>query len=346
MRIRLASILVFAVGAVLLAGCGGKPNVGKPVVAFISNNPYEFWKIAEQGVRKAEKEFDVVCEFRMPSPGTAEKQREIIDDLLVKGVQGLAVSPNEAEHRVAYFKEINQRVPLIMQDSDLPDVSARRCYIGTDNVAAGREVGKLVLEVCPDGGEFVVFVGKLDVPNAVERRRGVCIELAGGEEQCKDELLQLERGTYPIKFGKFTLLDTRTDDGKHDVCHDHARDVLVKHPDVKCLVGLWAYNPPAMLNAVKGTPGAADRVKIVGFDENEETLEGIKKGEIYGTVVQNPFEFGYRAVKILAAFVRSDHDILVVERADDQGRIYVPHRRITKENVDKFHAELKKLKGE
>src|SRR5437016_1579239 len=51
--------------------------------------------------------------------------------------------------------------------------SVRRCYIGTHNYRAGMAVGKLVTEACPQGGKIVIFVGKLDVQNAIERRQGV-----------------------------------------------------------------------------------------------------------------------------------------------------------------------------
>ena len=66
-----------------------------------------------------------------------------------------------------------------------------------------------------------------------------------------------------------------------------------------CLIGLWAYNPPAILTAVKDKDKLG-KVKIVGFDENDVTLRGVADGHIHGTVVQNPFEFGYESVKLMA----------------------------------------------
>ena len=70
------------------------------------------------------------------------------------------------------------------------------------------------------------------------------------------------------------------------------------------MVGLWAYNPPAILAAVNDDvkEGKLGQIKIVGFDENAETLQGIDDGNIYGTVVQNP-QFGYQSVKMMAALV-------------------------------------------
>jgi ribose transport system substrate-binding protein len=354
--LRIVASLAVAAVIALLPACSRGPN--KLTVAFISNNDYEFWRIAQRGTEKAAEDFDVAVEFKMPpGGGTPEAQRRFIEDLLAKGVKGIAISPNDARNQAEFLKEVNEKVPLITQDSDVPNPTARRCYIGTDNVAAGGAAGQLVKKAIPDGGKFVIYVGKLDVQNAVERRRGVVMELAGGEEQCRKELEQMERGEYPVRFGKYTLLDTMTDDGKQDVCRQKVDDTLVKYPDVKCVVGLWAYNPPAMLEGVRAAQKLG-KVQIVAFDENEETLQGIKDGHIVGTVVQNPYEFGYQAVKILAALARGDDSIFQKlrdeKKIDAQGRIFVPHRIVNKEGgpaplyvqVDQFHEQLKKLKGQ
>ena len=75
--------------------------------------------------------------------------------------------------------------------------------------------------------------------------------------------------------------------------------MLVGHPDVAALVGLWSYNGPAILNAVRDA-GKIGQVKIVAFDEEDETLTGVKSGAIVGTVVQQPYEFGYQAMTLMA----------------------------------------------
>jgi ribose transport system substrate-binding protein len=333
-------IVGLAAAAMLLAflpACNRNP--GKIKVAFITNNPYDFWKIAERGTDKAKAELDVEVEFRMPSGGgSAEEQHRIIEDLLTKGVKGIAISPNDAMNQTEYFKKVSAQVPLITQDSDLPDTSARRCYIGTDNYKAGRAVGELIKRAVPEGGKIVIYVGKLDVQNAIERRQGVLDELAGKE---KDKGDPAENGR---SYGNYILLDTMTDDGNSDKCQEKVADTLNKYKDVRCLIGLWEYNPPAILRAVVAQ-GRQGQVAIVGFDENDETLQGIKQGYITATVVQNPFEFGYLAVKILAGLARGDHTVLDKETMDKDHRIYVPHRVIDKENVEAFHAELNKLKG-
>jgi ribose transport system substrate-binding protein len=93
-----------------------------------------------------------------------------------------------------------------------------------------------------------------------------------------------------------------------------------------------------MLAAVQGA-GLAGKVKMVGFDENEETLQGVKDGHIYGTIVQQPFEFGFNAVRIMAGLARGDRSVL-----PEGGILFIPHREITRDNVEVFWDELKRLK--
>ncbi|HVC95948.1 MAG TPA: substrate-binding domain-containing protein, partial [Pirellulales bacterium] len=102
-------------------------------VAFVSNNPFEFWAIARRGTERAAKEFNADVEFHMPPNGTPSEQRQIIEDLLVKGVKGIAISPNDAANQASFLNEVAGQVPLITQDSDLPEGSKRLCYIGTNN---------------------------------------------------------------------------------------------------------------------------------------------------------------------------------------------------------------------
>src|SRR5262245_23007362 len=143
------------------------PNAGpqKTRVGFVSNNMALFWTIAEAGTKKAADELNVEVLFRRPPNGTAAEQKDIIEDLLTRKVQAIAISVNDPENQRDFLNRIADRVALLTQDNDAPD-SKRLCYIGTDNYEAGKEVGKLVKKAMPDGGTIAIFVGKPDPLNA------------------------------------------------------------------------------------------------------------------------------------------------------------------------------------
>lgn len=348
MRKFLLSFTAFCPLLALSLGCGGgtpsKGTDGKVQLAFVSNNAHNFWVYAQKGCEKAGKDLGVDVEFRMPSPGTAETQQRIVKELITRGIKGIAVSPNDAANSVDFFKDrVNSVVPFVCQDNDLPDPAARRCYIGTHNYRAGRAAGELVLKALPEGGKVAIFVGRLDATNAVERRQGVLDVLAGRDQT---EMGKVDDPTASdLKLGKYLLVETKTDEGDQAKCQLHAQALLGREPDVACLVGLWEYNPPALMRAAKGT-----KVKIVGFDENFETLEGIQDGRVVGTVVQNPFQFGVVSMEVLKGLIDGKKIPDVIKHhadlsVDAESRIYVPHRVITRDNVDAFYAECKRILG-
>src|SRR4029450_8286567 len=107
-------------------------------LAFITNNAADFWTIARKGTEKADAELaDVTVEFRL-GDGTAAAQKRIVDDLLAKGIDGLAISPVDPANQTAMLDATAKQALVFTHDSDAPN-SQRACYVGTDNVAAGRE---------------------------------------------------------------------------------------------------------------------------------------------------------------------------------------------------------------
>ena len=310
-----------------MPGCGKKetePSAGggsapgkKFKLAFVTNNPSDFWTIARAGCNDAERELgNVTVDFRIPSGGSAGEQQQILDDLLAKGVDGIAVSPVDPANQTELLNKVASQTLLICHDSDAPN-SKRVCYIGTDNTAAGVEAAKLIKEALPNGGKIMVFVGTLDAQNAKERFAGIKQELEGS---------------------KIEIIDVRTDETDRVRAQKNVEDTLVKYQDVACLVGLWSYNGPAILNGVK-TGGKAGQVKIVCFDEEAETLAGVAAGLIHGTVVQQPYEFGKQAITKMTKYLQGDKAALA------GGKQIVPTLNIKKDNVAEFQARLKKLVG-
>ncbi|MFQ3591779.1 MAG: sugar-binding protein [Gemmataceae bacterium] len=333
---------------VVLPGCGESPKDRKPSVAFVTNNPEAFWNIAEVGAKKAAEEFDVKLSFVKPAQGDASVQKERIDQLLEQGVQAMAISVIDPKNQTRYLQSVAKRTQLLTQDNDAPECN-RLCYIGTDNYAAGRAAGALVKQAMPQGGTVVIFVGQLEPLNARQRRQGVLDELAEAKE------VSSEPGTV---LGKYKLYKTFTDQPEGATkAKENAVQALIelaKEPNV-CMVGLWAYNPPAILSAVKDQ-GKLGQIKIVGFDEDPVTLEGIKAGQIHGTIVQQPYQFGYLSVKLMSEIVRGNKTNLPTS-----GQLPVPHLAITKEGkevitsdkattqgkpVEVFQKELNKLLGQ
>lgn len=323
-----------AIVAAGLGGCGGKGDAGgQPHVAYVTNGVDPFWTIAEKGALDAGREFDARVEVRMPTAEGVPDQKRKVEELLVRGIDGIAISPIDAKNQSDFLREqVARRTLLITHDSDAPE-SGRLCYIGMDNYEAGRMCGQLVKEALPQGGQVMIFVGRLGQMNAQLRRQGVIDELL-------DRVPDPTRYDPPggeIKGDKYVILDTRTDDFDYNRAKAQAQDAIAKYPQLGCMVGLFAYNPPKCLEAVRDA-NLVGKIQIVAFDENEATLQGILDGAVHGTVVQNPYRYGYESVRVLAALKRGDQSVL-----PEGGVMNIPARKITKANAEEFWTELKRL---
>ena len=320
--------LLGALLSVLAVGCksgdGGQAADGKsegaeskPKFAFVTNNSSDFWNIAEKGLLKAEKDLDVDVEMFRPLKGEVSDQQRFLEDIQVMGFDGVAISPINPDAMTGVLNKAAEKMPVITHDSDAPK-SKRVTYVGTDNVSAGKAAGEAALEALEKAGKksgkVALFVGRIDMQNSIERKKGV------------EEVLGQVEGLEMLPV----FLDN-TDRAK---AKKNVEDALVRYPDLVLAIGLWSYNGPIIAGTVRES-ARADKPVIIAFDEEEEVLRAVKEGLVYATVVQKPFEFGYQSVRLLKEANAGEK----VPEVYDTGI-----QTITKENVDPFWAELKELK--
>jgi ribose transport system substrate-binding protein len=305
----------------------------RPQIGFVTNGIASFWVIAEAGARAAAKEFDVDVEVKMPpSDGRIANQKRMIEELLTMSVSGIAVSPIKPEDQNDILNAIGEQCHFITHDADAPD-SNRLAYVGMNNYDAGRVCGQLVKEALPDGGEIIIFVGSLDQLNARLRRQGLIDELL---DRSHDPKRYDQPDVGVLKGTKYTVVDTRTDDFDFAKGKSQAEEAIAKYPDLDGMVGLFAYNPPLMLEALKGADKIG-KIKVIAFDEDDATLQAILDGHCVGTVVQDPYRYGYESVRILAGLARDDKSVLPVD-----GFLEIKQRIIRKDNAQSFWDDLKK----
>ena len=331
------SVALLCVAAALLPGCGTGDGDAEIRVAYVTNGIDPFWTIAQAGTIAASKEFGVDCEVLMPPKGLVDQKR-MVETLLSNGIDGIAISPIDAANQVQFLNDAAKVTHLITQDSDAP-ASDRLCFVGMDNYRAGREAGKLVKEAMPDGGNVMIFVGRLEQLNAQERRQGVIDELLDRPVQVLGSVTFDSPGAV-LEGDAYSILGTRTDNLDYARAKSNAEDAIAAYANLDCMVGLFAYNIPACLSAVKEAD-KTDSINLVSFDEADGTLQGIIDGSVHGTVSQQPFVYGFESVRILAGLARGDNSVL-----PEDGFLEIDARTVRKDNVEAFWTELRRLKGE
>ncbi|RUW31023.1 MULTISPECIES: sugar-binding protein [unclassified Mesorhizobium] len=315
--IRNASVAAAALALGLSASATARAD-DKPTLAFVVNGASDFWKAAEAGVKKAQGELpDYTLELKYPEQSSVAIQQRLMDDLVTAGVKGIMVSAVDPKTSTDGLNKIASETALFTTDSDAPQTK-RVAYIGSSNVDAGKQAAEIAKKAMPDGGKCLGFVGLLGADNAKERIQGMKDGLAGS---------------------KIELVDVRGDDIDQARAKKNVEDALVASPDITCMVGFYSYNTPRIYEALRDA-GKLGQITVVGFDDDPITLGGVKEGTVAATVVQQPFEWAYQGMKLMASYLKGDKSGI-----PQNGLIIVPTKIIGKDDVDAYAANLKAMAG-
>jgi ribose transport system substrate-binding protein len=327
MRVVMRFAFVLAVVATTTLGCkktepaapatGAAPAAGTYRFAFVTNNSSDFWNIAEKGVRKAEKDLGIKAQVFRPLKTEVSEQQRFIEDILVQGFDGMAICAINPDAMTPLLDRVAGKMPVVVHDSDAPK-SQRKAFVGTNNVEAGRLAGQAAIAALKQAGitkgKVGMFVGRIDMQNSIDRKQGI------------DETLGKQPG--------IEILPIFLDGADRTKAKKNVEDALARYPDLVMVIGLWSYNGPAMVDAVRNST-RAKKPMVVAFDEEEETLKAVEDGTIFATIVQKPFEFGYQSMKAL----KDVKDGKTIPTTIDTGI-----STIKKDNLATFWAELREMK--
>ena len=310
------TIVLAGIAAAML--CSTAHAADKKSLYFVVNGASDFWKAAEAGVKKAQAELpNYTMQLKYPEQSSAAIQNRLMDDLIAGGAAGIMVSAVDPKTQTEEIDKIAGQAVVFTTDSDAPKTK-RIAYIGSSNVDAGKQAGELMKKALPQGGKCMGFVGLPGADNARERVEGIKAGIAGT---------------------KITLVDVRADDIDQARAKRNVEDTLTANPDVNCMVGIYSYNTPQIYQALKEA-GKLGQITVIGFDEDQVTLGGVKEGTIVGTVVQQPYEWGYQGMKDMAKYLEGDKSFIPADHL-----MIIPTKVIDKSNVDAFAAELKERQG-
>jgi ribose transport system substrate-binding protein len=107
----------------------------------------------------------------------------------------------------------------------------------------------------------------------------------------------------------YTERDRMADEMDLQRARDNVRNATQNHKDLVALVGIWAYNAPAIAD-VLAESGTRDRYVVATFDAQDLAIGHMEKGRIDAMVVQNPFEMGVQTVRLLKALVEGDAGVV------------------------------------
>ena len=294
---------VLALGAITVAASGAQAKYVFALVPKNMNNP--FFDQARDGCKKAEAESNGAFECMYIGPGEhggGDEQVTIVQDLVAKKVDGIAVSPsNAAAMAVAAQAAKDAGIPMLTWDSDfLPEnKDLRVAYIGTHNYEIGTNLAKIVQSVKPNGGTICIQSGGAAAANHNERMKGIRDQLAGKEsaESPGDRLTGQNGWTEAEGCPLYT-----DDDFPRSV--QQFQDFMAANPNLDAFVptgGFPQFIPDANRAAVEPYKDkiAKHELALVVADTLPVQIDQMKEGLSLGQVGQRPFEMGYKTMMAL-----------------------------------------------
>ncbi|MDY0873612.1 sugar ABC transporter substrate-binding protein [Dongia rigui] len=304
MRLRLL------LGALALAIASAGPALADDPVklGFITKFPVPFFATMEDAAKayaKAHPGVEIIY-----GQGTAatdiEGQIALIESMVTKGVQGIALTPVDPTVAPALDKAVAAGVKIVLMDNNIPDWNNRTALATTNNYNAGKIAGEYLKTVLKDGDTLGILEGVPGVPSLDDRvngmldgLKGVDVKIVGrGATNCTEELgLSV------------------------------AEDLLTKNPDIKSIFA--ACGPPAAgaAQAIKKAGIANDKIVLAGFDFCCGEAEALQAGIEDATVAQFPAKMAELGVDALVRSIRGEK----VESLIDSGAALV-----TKDNMSNF----------
>ncbi len=268
------------------------------------NNP--FFDFARDGCMQAAEDLDgVECLYIGPSEHTEADQIQVVEDLVTRRVDGVAVSASNAVAMARVLvRARDSGIPVITWDSDLlaEDAGLRSTYIGTENRAMGVEQAKLLQELKPEGGSICIQSGGAAAMNHNERMQGLRDTLAGVVSAPPGERLEGQNGWTEVAA---CPLYTNDD---FPLAVQQMADVLASEPDLDVFSitgGFPQFVDQAYRQAVEPYRERIESLDlvIIGADVLPMQLDLLVEGLSHGQVGQRPYAMGYRSIEVLLELV-------------------------------------------
>jgi ribose transport system substrate-binding protein len=307
--------LILIASFLLLSGCAKKTEDKKMIFAFVPkllDNPV--FQVAWQGAQGAAKDLGngkIEVQRFAPVKSDAVEQAQIIESLIEKKVDGIAVSVNDADAlKESIDKAVDAGIPVVTFDSDAPK-SKRSAYYGTANAPSGKKMAEYLVKTMGTKGNIGILMGTPGAPNLEERKEGILQFL-------KD---------YP----EISVVAT-------EYCYDDVNKgvsgmeaAMQAHPDLKgwVLPGAWALftPPPGPFGSKK--PGD---LTVISIDALPEELDYVRQGYVQVLLGQKLWGWGYESVRMLKDIKEGKKVEGVIDSGVDV---------ITKENVEEYAQKWK-----
>lgn len=272
----------------------------------------EYWSYVAAGVEDAAEDLGVDVQLQGPASETSyDEQTNMLETMLADdSMDAIVVAPLQPDSVVAVLGDTEK--PILFVDTDAP-YENKVTYIGTGNEEAARAGGEAAAALAGEGAE-AAWIGVVQGNTTTDQREAGFV--AG------------------LESGGVTVTAKQYAEGLADKAASVMENILTSNPNLTVVV---TGNDEMASGAARAAQSAGRELIIFGFDGIQAGVQNVIDGTVTGTVAQDPYAMGYRAVESAVAAARGE---TLDEFIDTGSRI------ITSENAEDYLATLREQLGE
>lgn len=281
---KLAALLLGAIGLVLAAGCGdGKPAATggaatRTVGVALRTRSHEFYKDLETGLMEQSVRSGVALVIQSAEADSAAQARQI-EDLVTRKVDAIVLIPCESDTVAASLRgAAAAKIPVFTAD-----IAARGAdvvsHVASDNYQGGKLAGGAMAKLLGGKGKVIV-IDHPSVSSVQDRVRGF------------EDALKAHPG--------ISIVAKPSSDGERVKAQAVMEDSLTRHAD---LAGVFGINDDSALGALRAVEAAKrEGIVIIGYDATPEAQAAIRRGSaLKADVIQYPKAIGAKTIEAVAA---------------------------------------------
>jgi ribose transport system substrate-binding protein len=265
-----------------------QPSVAQqPTIPIIVKDTTSFyWQIVLAGARKAGQDLGVkVPELGAQSEADITGQISILENAVSGKPAAIVISPTQFAALGEPITEAAKRVKIIGIDS-AADSKSFTSFLTTDNVAGGRAAADALAAAISEKygkpeGEVALITSLPGVGSLDQRAKGFKEQIAA-------------------KYPGIKLVADKVADGQQTTGLNIMTDLITSMPNLR---GVFASNLIMAQGAGQAIAEnkAQDKIKLIGFDNDEKLVKFLEDGIISALIVQDPYRMGYDGVKTALA---------------------------------------------
>ncbi len=280
----------------VLTACGapeGSTARRKLTIAWVSKslgNPV--FDLGQRGAMQKARELSengpIDIELIMVGPVSADavEQARIMDDLIARHVDGIAVSCNDPDTCAAPIdRAVDAGIAVMTWDSDSPN-SKRFSFLSIDNYVSGTIAADLLAKAINEQGKVAVISGVPGALNLQQRVDGFRDRL--NEAYPQIEIVRVFASNEDINLGVQGVEET-----------------MQAHPDLRgwFFAGLWPLFADRGSMPLWEAGSRSGQVKTVAFDSLPLELDLLRSGYVEALIGQKYWDWGYVSVEMVYNYI-------------------------------------------